>query len=528
MRKYSFLVALCLLALPSMLSAQYTFNKVRLAKQFSLTTFNSGSGNSCWGYVSPSGREYALMGLSNKLAFVEITDPDNAEWFASISHGSSTWADVKVYQNVAYLVTEREDSGIQVINMSNIDNHVVTLERTITSVGRSHTITVDTTSGFLYTCGSRQSSGTTTCWSLANPLNPVRVGAASMTGSTYVHEGMAMTYPPGSAYPGRQVLFASSAFDGLMIWDVTNKSTPTLIKSITYPNLGYTHQAWISEDLKYMYLDDEFDETTYNLPSRTILFNVESLEDAHYVTNYTNGNTSIDHNLYWRDGYIFCSNYTSGLRIWSTHLNPEAPTEVGWFDTYPEDDSAQYEGTWSNYPFFPSGTVIASDINRGLFIFDVTEALTRTIPPATYLKVRGVDVSGNLASLLADDDNRLTLRPGATLTTQQAPIEIEVTLKADSTTPKKLDVLTVSRGSAATLQERVHLYNYQTSQFEQVGSRMLTASDVQQVFVPTGNLNRFVNTDKTVRVRLSYRPNGPVLAYPWSIGIDRVAVINVP
>src|SRR5690606_31108285 len=124
--------------------------------------------------------------------------------------------------------------------------------------------------------------------------------------------------------------------------------------------------------------------------------------------------------------------------------------------------------------------VIASDINRGLFIFDVSEALTRNIPPATYLKVRGVDVSGNLASLLADDDNRLTLRPGAVLSSLQAPIEVEVTMKADSTTPNKLDVHTVSRGSAATLQERIHLFNYQTSQFEQVGTRMLTAADVQQ------------------------------------------------
>src|SRR5688500_10015161 len=150
MRILSFFAAACLLAAPSFLHAQFTSFKVRLADRISLTTFSSNSGNGCWGYVSPSGREYALMGLSNKVAFVEITDPNNADWFTSIAHGSSQWADIKVYQDVAYVVTEREESGIQVIDLANIDNHIVTLVRTIPDIGRSHTITVDTTSGYLY------------------------------------------------------------------------------------------------------------------------------------------------------------------------------------------------------------------------------------------------------------------------------------------------------------------------------------------------------------------------------------------
>src|SRR5688500_4848534 len=142
MRILSFFAAACLLAAPSFLHAQFTSFKVRLADRISLTTFSSNSGNGCWGYVSPSGREYALMGLSNKIAFVEITDPFNADWFASVAHGSSQWADVKVYQDVAYVVTERAESGIQVIDLSNIDapTNRVSLVRTIAEVGRSHTI----------------------------------------------------------------------------------------------------------------------------------------------------------------------------------------------------------------------------------------------------------------------------------------------------------------------------------------------------------------------------------------------------
>lgn len=528
MRKIHLLAAVLLLCAPALLHAQFTFHKVRLASRISLTTFGANRGNGCWGYVSPSGREYALMGLSNKVAFVEITDPNNPVWFDSVGHGSNTWADIKVYQDVAYVVTEGSGSGIQVIDLANIDSHAVTLVRTILDVGRSHTITVDTASSFLYTCGSNESPGTTTCWSLADPRNPVRVGVNSITGGTYVHEGTAFTYPPGSAYPGKQVLFASSAFDGLMVWDVTNKNSPVLMSTALYPNLGYSHQSWMSDDLRYMYLNDEFDETTYNIPTRTVVFDIQDLNNVAYETSYTNGNTSIDHNLYVKDGYVVSSNYTSGVRIWSTHLNQLAPTEVGWFDTYPEDDSQQYQGTWSNYPFFPSGTIIASDIDRGLFILDAREAMSRVIPPVTYTRVRGIQTAGNLVSLQADDDNRLTLRPGITFTTGQAPVEFEVTAKADSTTPVRLDLRSVARASAATIQERLELFNHQAGTFELLDSRMLTTTDTSFTAVSAGNLNRFVAPDKTVRARFSYRAMGPVFAYPWTVGVDQVAFINAP
>ena len=40
----------------------------------------------------------------------------------------------------------------------------------------------------------------------------------------------------------------------------------------------------------------------------------------------------------------------------------------GWFDTYPEDDATTFSGAWGVFAGFPSGTVIVSDIERGLFV----------------------------------------------------------------------------------------------------------------------------------------------------------------
>lgn len=355
--------------------AQFDAHNVTLYRNLPPSTFGATSGNDCWGYVSPSGREYAIMGLNNRVAFVEITDPANPVVIATVPHPSSTWGDIKTYSHYAYVVAESSGSGIQVIDLDRIDEGIVTLVRTISSPGRSHNVAIDTMSGFLYTCGSNQGTGTTMCFSLANPANPVQVGPPSMT-ANYQHDAQIVTYTSGP-YAGRQILFGCSEGRGVEIHDVTNKNSPFMIRRVPYPNIAYCHQGWLDAERKYFYVDDELDENNYGFTTRTIVINVESLENAHYVTSFTSGLPSIDHNLFIRDGFIFEANYRSGLRIFDANVDPLNPPQVGWFDTYPENNDRGFNGAWSNYPFFPSGTVIVSDIERGLFILDVSRALAR-------------------------------------------------------------------------------------------------------------------------------------------------------
>jgi hypothetical protein len=66
--------------------------------------------------------------------------------------------------------------------------------------------------------------------------------------------------------------------------------------------------------------------------------------------------------------HIF-NNYRSGLRVLDISRASTANLqEVGYFDVYPVDDNAAFNGTWSNYPFFKSGVVIVSGIEQGLFV----------------------------------------------------------------------------------------------------------------------------------------------------------------
>jgi hypothetical protein len=55
--------------------------------------------------------------------------------------------------------------------------------------------------------------------------------------------------------------------------------------------------------------------------------------------------------------------------------DPLNAVEAGYFDTFPAHNDPGFDGAWTAYPFFPSGTVIVSDRDDGLFVLDVREAI---------------------------------------------------------------------------------------------------------------------------------------------------------
>jgi choice-of-anchor B domain-containing protein len=337
-----------------------------------LSTVN-GSGNDVWGYVSPSGREYALASNNSNVKFIEITNPTSPVLVAQFPHNGSSWGDVKTYKAFAYSVTE-SSSGIMVYDMSDIDNGNVTLVRTIQSSTRSHNVAIDEVSGFMYTLGSRSFSppGTTTCWDLSNPSNPVRVGAASVT-NNYQHDANIVTHTSGP-YAGRQILYGASEGRGLEIYDVTDKNNPQKLSTTSYGMIGYNHQGWLSDDYQTFYANDELDELNSGITTRTLIFDVSDINNPSLAGTFTTGLNSIDHNLYYKDGFLFESNYTSGLRIINA-CDPTNLSEVGSYDTYAPNNSAAFSGAWSVFPFFPSGVCLINNNGGNLFIVDPSAAI---------------------------------------------------------------------------------------------------------------------------------------------------------
>ena len=350
--------------------------------------------NDIWGWTDPiSGREYALVGRVDGTSFVDISDPLNPVYLGDLprTEGSpgSSWRDIKVYKNHAFIVADGAgEHGMQVFDLTllrDLESVPVMFEETAhyDRINSAHNIVIDTESGFAYTVGN--SGGGETCGGglhmidIQDPQNPEFVGCFADTGTGragtgYSHDAQCLVYRgPDADYSGRQICFGSNE-TALSIADVTDKSNPEAISSAAYPNVSYTHQGWISEDHRYFYVNDELDEISGNVPeTRTLIWDITDLEDPQLVKEYMWGNESSDHNLYIRGSFMYQSNYTSGLRIHDI-TDPENPVAVGHFDTMPAGDNGPgFAGSWSNYPFFESGTIAVSSIGEGLFLVRKTE-----------------------------------------------------------------------------------------------------------------------------------------------------------
>jgi len=363
-------------------SVGFTSSNVQLMSWLPLGEFNAGttSGNDCWGYTSPSGREYAIIGLSNGTGFVEVTDPGAAQLISFQTGPTSLWHDIKVYGDNAYSVSEG-GSGIQIFDMSNIDGGVVTLVNTITTGGcttATHNVAIDTTSGFLYRCGGSTGpcagggpQGIVIYNLAANPNNPP---VAGQWNTRYVHDAVVVVSTRPGALNGQQLAFLAADDNSgggtanLHILNVTNKAAISTVATAAYTSNAFSHQVWLTPDQRYAYLNDELDESSFGFTTRTRIFDVSNPAAPTFLGFFTSGVSAIDHNLYVTADKIFEANYRSGLRVFN-NTTPTAPTVYGFFDTYEADDLAEFNSLWSNYPFFPSGTVIGSDLEKGLFVW---------------------------------------------------------------------------------------------------------------------------------------------------------------
>ncbi len=513
-----------LAAAPSAGQGQYPADKVKLLKHFSVQEMGGGGGTTCWGYVSPSGREYAIMGLTRSSVIVEVTDPVNARIVATIPRTPSGWTDFKTFRHALYISAEGDARrGIQVVDLREIDQGIATVVRTINPTSYSHTLAVDEASGFMYFAGA---GGSATMFDLnQDPLNPTPLPVHAP--SRGMHESLVVTYTTGP-YAGRQIMFGFGGYSGtLLIHDVTDKSNPRLIRTVAYPFAGYCHQGWLSDDRRYLYVNDEFDEERGPMQTRTLVFDVSVLETADLVSTFSTGRWSTDHNLYVKNDFVFQSNYTSGLCVFDANSDPIQPTFRGFFDTYPANDFGGYNGSWGNYPYFPSGIVAVSDRSNGLFIVDVSEATRTELPTLNFRLVRGKVLAGGLEELQSEDGRTLDVGPFLTGSANEAPVTVEFETTSKWQDVSRLSLSVRSRASTLGLEQTLELFDWRAGRFESVQTSQITKGFETTEQAAT-NPDRFVQEGtKRVLARVSFKPVGPVANTGWSASLDRaITVIN--
>lgn len=380
---------------------QYPCRNIDLIARVTLAELQGERLNDIWGWTDPlTGKEYALVGMTDGISFVDISKPDEPVVVGTMAESipdeqntdrsykteegvhdeeKSTWRDLKVYSNHVFVVSDGQPHGMQVFDLRRLRDvedppRAFTEDYHYEEFANAHNIAINEETGYAYVVGSDTYGGGLHIIDIQEPLQPQFAGFHSDStvgyrATGYVHDTQCVIYQgPDTDYTGDEICFNSSETH-LVIANVTDKDSVYTIAKLSYAGGQYAHQGWLTEDHQYFLLNDELDEGRRNHNTRTYIFDVRDLDNPDITGTHTAETTSIDHNLYIKGNYVYQANYTAGLRILSLENVAEGELkEVAWIDTHPEDDVREYDGAWSNYPYFDSGLVVVSDMSRGLFI----------------------------------------------------------------------------------------------------------------------------------------------------------------
>jgi choice-of-anchor B domain-containing protein len=327
-----------------------------------------------WGWTDAmSGKEYVVVGMDTGTSFIDISNPCNPVHLGHLRTNSqpNMWRDVKVYKDHAYSVSEAQGHGMQVFDLTKLRNvpsppQAFQADNVLTSFGSAHVVIVNEESGYAYAVATNNCPSARSI-SLADPKNPVDQGCWNTP--LRIHEGQCVNYHgPDTRFAGKEICLTGDEGSGFSIYDVTNKAAVTKIVTERYAGVAYAHQGWMTEDHKYLIFSDELDEQLFRVNTTLYLFDLTDLTNPVSTGKWVGTLPAIDHNIYIRGNYAYMAAYSAGLRVFDiTNIGSGSITEIGFFDTYPANDSAQFLAMWAPYPWFKSGVVTTSGA-EGFFV----------------------------------------------------------------------------------------------------------------------------------------------------------------
>lgn len=359
MKKILFFALLSILGFKSIAQNNVSYN-VTLRNH---TTYPGQTLANICGYWA-NGNEYALLGASKGMIITDITNPDVPEQIAQFPGPNNLWKEIKTYKHFAY-VTSEGGQGLQIVNMKklpspNLDYQFYTGDGDLTGkLDKIHALHIDTLKGvvYLFGCSNSLSNGAIMLDIKTDPYNPKYLGVvANGTGNNaYIHDGFAHndTLYAGHIYRGEMEVYYTG--DKTKFVSLGKVQTPT----------KFTHNIWLSENHKYAFTTDENNNSVLAAYDVSDLSNIK-LVDKH-TTNPNSG--AVVHNTHILNDFAVSSYYTEGFNIVDAH-RPENLVEVARYDSYLPaiDPNDPFNGAWGVFPYFPSGTMVISNIDEGLFI----------------------------------------------------------------------------------------------------------------------------------------------------------------
>ncbi|MFB6258454.1 MAG: choice-of-anchor B family protein [Flavobacteriales bacterium] len=350
-----------------------------------LGNFQNGNFTSqdLYGYVDSAGNEYALL-ISGGIRIVNIEDPSNPQELYHSPYGAR---DVKVYNDHLYAVADGFGGDTKIIDLSSLPD-TNNLNDTIHPVG-AHNLFIDD-QGRLFLFGASSGVYTVPIYDLSqDPMDPFLLGGYDPSGA---HDG----------YVRNDTLYNANIGAGRFeIVDVSDPGNPLLLGSHSTPG-KFTHACWLSEDGDHLFTMDELTGdflASYDVSDPS---NIQELDR----TGSGIGDPSSPHNVYIDNGYLIGAYYADGVVVWDAS-RPQNMVRVAHYDTYPASDSGGYTGCWGAYPWLPSGNIIASDRQNGLFILGpqyerashlegtVTDASDGTPVQNAELRIEGLGISAS-------------------------------------------------------------------------------------------------------------------------------------
>jgi len=318
--------------------------------------------NDVWGYYdSATAKEFALVGNRNGTLVADVTNPaavTNSLW---VPGANSIWRDIKTWSHYAYAVHDvpagnSASNGLLIINLDSMTHKFVRLSVPMPggatdTLRRAHNLWIDE-EGKLYAFGSNVGVGGAVIVDVAaDPWNPSVLGVYN---TYYLHDGFAR----------HDTLYGAALWEDIQVVGVALPSQPVTFASFDSPD-HFAHNCWLSDDGNTLYTTDEVANgfvAAYNVND---LSNVDEL----FRHKVQPGTGLIPHNAHVDGNHLVTSYYTFGCHVLDVEF-PELPVLVAYYDTSPQFSGTGYNGAWGAYPYLPSGNILVSDIETGLWVLD--------------------------------------------------------------------------------------------------------------------------------------------------------------
>jgi len=342
-------------------SLVYHWNDTSLPSTFA----HNNTYNEIWG-LAEGGREYAVIGSTMGTHIFDITDPSNVDTAVFIP-GAATGTsiihrDFHDYNGYLYIVCDEDSqqtlSTLQIVDLSYLPDSAPVVYDSNVLFRKSHNIFIDSASARLYVCGVRPSGNRLEIYSLLDPINPVLI-------ETY-------NKSRHDIYVRNDTAYLNDGSSGFFVVDFETPGNPLSLGSLTsYVDSGYNHSGWLTSDGNvYALADEDFGHSIK-------LLDVSDLGNMSVLSTISSGvdPLSIPHNLIIDGDLLYASYYNDGLYIFNI-ADPINPIVAGYYDTSSEPHvNGNYRGAWGVYPLLPSGLILISDMQNGLFVLDGTAAL---------------------------------------------------------------------------------------------------------------------------------------------------------